>query len=227
MCAEVAPISASFAASPLDNTCGASGGAIDTPPGGASALFVDPALSAPDAPISWLDTAGAAVLDARSSLAAPRVLPDIVLTQLPSVTHVVLGPADTEQLLIRTSDCAVTLRLHGAHAADGPVRLTFQVPGLSRAQGLGTLLAELPDLLAATPRRSKRSRRQFLLRDALIVLDGRGAGASYREIACVIYGTERARTAWNSLSRSLKDRLHRAFNIGKALRDGGYRTLIP
>jgi hypothetical protein len=65
-----------------------------------------------------------------------------------------------------------------------------------------------------------------LLRDALIVLDGRAAGASYRDIASVIYGADRARAAWNSPSRSIKDRLHRAFNIGKAFRDGGYRALI-
>ncbi len=134
--------------------------------------------------------------------------------------------AGIELVLIRTTDHAVTLRLHGAHAADGPVQLTFLVPGLSSARNLGALLAVLPDMLVAAPRRFKRSRRQILMRDALITLDGRGSGASYRDIACIIYGKDRTQTAWNSNSRSLKDRLHRAFNLGKSYRDGGYRALI-
>jgi hypothetical protein len=129
-------------------------------------------------------------------------------------------------VLVRTTDHAVTLRLHGAHAAEGPVQLTFLVPGLSGAQDLGTLLAALPGLLVTAPRRLKRSRRQILMRDALIVLDGREAGASYRDIATVIYGARLTTDAWTSTSRSLSDRLLRAYRLGRALRDGGYRTLI-
>ena len=199
---------------------------MEVPRSGTCAPFVDPALPAPDAPVCWLAAAGAVILDARSTPAHANAIPDIVLAELPSVRHIILDPAGFELVLIRTTDHAVTLRLHGAHAADGPVRLTFLVPGLSSARGLGALLAILPDMLLAAPRRLKRSRRQILMRDALIALDGRGEGASYRDIASVIYGKDRAHTAWNSNSRSLKDRLHRAFNFGKAFRDGGYRALI-
>ncbi len=120
----------------------------------------------------------------------------------------------------------MTLRLHGAHAVDQPVVLTFQIPGLSRARALGTLLAGLPDLLAAVPRRPQHSLRNILMRDSLIALDGRRAGASYRDMASIIHGAPSAHYDWKSGNRSIKDHLHRALKLGMTLRDGGYRTLI-
>jgi Uncharacterized conserved protein (DUF2285) len=206
--------------------CGASGDAIPAPPPGASAPFVDPALTAPDAPVCWLETSGAAIIDARSNRPADHAAPDLVLTDLPCVTHIVEGPANIEHLLIRTTTRSVILRLHGVHVIDSPVVLTFQVPGLAKARPLGALLRALPDLLSATPRHANHSIRQMLMRNALIALDGRRAGAHYRDLAAIIYGRRMADDAWKNHNRSLKDRLHRALTFGIAMRDGGYRTLL-
>jgi hypothetical protein len=60
----------------------------------------------------------------------------------------------------------------------------------------------------------------------LITLDGCGAGASYQDIAHFIHGAPWAEREWKSGIRSLKDRLHRAYDVGVDLRDGGYRALI-
>ena len=140
--------------------------------------------------------------------------------------HIVEGPANIEHLLIRTTTRSVILRLHGAHVIDSPVVLTFQVPGLAKARPLGALLTALPDLLSAAPRHAKQSIRQTLMRNALMALDGRRAGASYRDLAAIIYGTRVADEAWKNQNRSLKDRLHRALTFGIAMRDGGYRKLL-
>jgi Uncharacterized conserved protein (DUF2285) len=209
-----------------DSICGASSNARMPPPSGGCAPFVDPALPAPDAPLCWLDTSGAASLDAQSRPAASNTAADIVLAALACVTHIVVGPANVEHLLIRTTDRAVTLRLHGAHAVDQPVVLTLQIPGLSRARALGTLLAGLPDLLVAVPRRPQYSLRKILMRDSLIALDGRHAGANYRDMASIIHGAPSAHYDWKAGNRSIKDHLHRALKLGMALRDGGYRMLI-
>ncbi len=130
-------------------------------------------------------------------------------------------------MLVRTTDRALTLRLRGARASDAPVRLTFLVTGLAQGRPAGALLAELPDLLIAEPRRLKRTRRQIFMRDALIALDGRHAGASYQETAAVIYGAKRTKVAWAGRSRAVKDRMCRALKMGNALCDGGYSELIP
>lgn len=64
------------------------------------------------------------------------------------------------------------------------------------------------------------------MRDALITLDGRCAGATYREIASVIYGIARTRSAWSSPSRAMKDRMRHALLRGEQFRDGLYRNLL-
>ena len=71
-----------------------------------------------------------------------------------------------------------------------------------------------------------RSRRQRLLREAVIALDGRIAGATHQDVAGVIAGAERARAAWKNSDPSLKDRMRRALKAGMLLRNGRYRILI-
>ena len=64
------------------------------------------------------------------------------------------------------------------------------------------------------------------MRDALVALDGRRVGATYRETAAVIYGPERARAAWLSASTAMKDRMRHALARGEQFRDGAYRKLL-
>lgn len=64
------------------------------------------------------------------------------------------------------------------------------------------------------------------MREAIVALDGRCAGASYLETAVVLFGARRARAAWSSLSRAMKDRMCRALRKGERLRDGGYCKLL-
>jgi len=196
------------------------------PATGGSSTFVDPALTALDSPACWSADSGAAVLDARSDHSSPAAPADLTLAENRCVQHIVLGSDDLEYVLVRTTDRALTLRLRGERAYDAPVRLTFQVAGLVQARPAGALLTELPNLLISEPRRLKRTRRQILMRDALIALDGRHADASYRETAAVIVGKADADAAWSGRSGWLKERMRRALRDGQALRDGDYRGLL-
>jgi len=193
---------------------------------GASTPFVDPALTAPDAPICWLAHAGSAVLDALAKRPQPGIPADLVLADLRCIRHVVIGPGNTEHLLIRTSERSLTIRLTGHRASLAPVRLTFLVPGLSSVKETAAILTPLPDLLTMRPRWRKRTREQELMRDAFIALDGRSVGASHRETAEVIFGVKRVREEWSGKGGWLKERMRRALAKGQALCDGGYWRLV-
>jgi hypothetical protein len=104
--------------------------------------------------------------------------------------------------------------------------LTFQIDGLSKAYLAADILRALSDLLESPPRRSKVSSKRLLLRDALVALDARSAGASHREAAEVIFGVKRVREDWSSQGGWLKERMRRALAKGEELRDGGYRKLL-
>lgn len=129
-------------------------------------------------------------------------------------------------MLLRTQDRSATLKLTGARAYRGPVRLAFVIDGRKRARTHGTLIALYEDLIAGSPLADKRSLKLTVLRNALIALDGDMAGASHFEIAAAMFGRTNARQAWKSGSRSMKELVRRARAKGRELRDGGYRELI-
>lgn len=151
---------------------------------------------------------------------------DLSLAKLPSVRHIIIKPNTTQRLLVHVTDAAMTLELKGDQIIDAPVNVTFHIDGLAHALSAGAHLVRLPRLLSQHPRHAVRSVRRNLLRDALITLDGRHAGASYRDMANIAFGHARATAAWNSASRALKDHMVRALDKGLALVDGGYRQLL-
>ncbi len=60
----------------------------------------------------------------------------------------------------------------------------------------------------------------------LRVLDGRQAGASYREIAVALFSCDRVDADWNAPGDHLKNRIRRAAQSGNFLMQGGYRALL-
>ncbi|MEQ1715058.1 MAG: hypothetical protein ABL907_03570, partial [Hyphomicrobium sp.] len=154
-------------------------------PAGVCIPFVDPGLSALDAPVCWLPDTGAPTLTAMSSHAPGAADADLALDRLPSVQHIVGVTDRIQRLLVHATGCGLALDLHGDTVTSGPVNLTFQVHRLSRVAAVAALLAKLPSLLFDDPRRRIISARRTLLRDALVAFDGRLAGASYRDMAVV------------------------------------------
>jgi hypothetical protein len=67
--------------------------------------------------------------------------------------------------------------------------------------------------------------RQVRLLDALRALDGRQKGASYRELADVLFG-RKSITSSSWKTHSLRDRIIRTVRLGEALMRGDYRRLL-
>jgi len=119
----------------------------------------------------------------------------------------------------------VTLRCRGCSLAKAPANLTL-VSELSAPDDYIQAVASLADLLLRPAIEPEYSRTRLIFRDALIALDGKCLGASYREIATIIYGQKRVLADWVGTSRWMKDRIRRAHAKGEELRDGGFRDLL-
>lgn len=135
------------------------------------------------------------------------------------------GPSGEEFVLLRDTSTAVTLRCQGCPLAKAPVNLTLY-NRLSPPDAYAKAVANLADLLLRPVNDPDCTRTRLFLRDALIAIDGKCLGASYRDIAIIIYGLERVRAEWVGASRWMKDRICRAYAKGKELRDGGYLDLL-
>jgi hypothetical protein len=153
------------------------------------------------------------------------VLADVALLDFPCIRQVVIGPDHVECLLVRTSKRSLTVRLTGHRASQGPVCLTFHVPA-RLAKDAAAHLTWYRDLLATKPRWIKRTRSQLLVRDALIAVDGRDAGASHRDVAEVSVGHKRVREEWSARGGWLKGRMQRALAVGQALCGGGHLRYV-
>jgi hypothetical protein len=70
-----------------------------------------------------------------------------------------------------------------------------------------------------------RQRRHRLLL-ALRALDGRSAGASYRQLAAGLFGATRVPVGTSWKSHDLRSRTMRLVADAVRLRDGGYRALL-
>jgi hypothetical protein len=98
----------------------------------------------------------------------------------------------------------------------------INIPPSPRLKRIAAILASYADLLNIRPRWTKRTRDQELLRDSLIAVDGRAAGASHREVAEVIFGHKRVCEDWSARGGWMKDRMWRALTKGEALCGDGH-----
>ena len=124
----------------------------------------------------------------------------------------------------------MTLRCQGMSVVDAPVSLTFLVAGLEGLVHAPRLLRLARSLLDpeqhAKLQASGPAPWQRKLREALLALDGYRAGASQREIATVLFGRRLADEAWSKGDLSLKQRVHRAVDKGRALAAGNHVELL-
>lgn len=190
------------------------------------ASFVDPSLSALEAPIQWLPGTGVAVLSATAVRASSHEEADLDLPTLRGNGHIVLDDSGPQHVILNSTDTAIVLHVQGDRIVDGPVDLTFHVPGVAFAARAGAWLTKLPRLLSKPPRWICDTPRRTQLRNALIALDGNRAGASYREVADFVFGKARSSAGWSKSNRALKDQVIRSVRRGRDLARGGYLRLI-
>lgn len=151
------------------------------------------------------------------------------LSKIAGLRRFLKTPDGRSHLLYNCGDHVLQLRIHGADATK-PVQLLVEAvvaPELQQARLLG--LATLNRLWhgEADPRRPlstlpSSDRLRFVLR----ALDGSLAGASYREIAIVLFGATRVRSDWSDDTGHLKNRVRRAAQRGRMLMAGRYRCLL-
>lgn len=137
----------------------------------------------------------------------------------------------TQRAILMKNQARLCVRLRGALAAVGPVRLIFTTIGIAGATTAATDFAVLRDVLRQDAGKirtavARWSTTRLELRDALIAIDGERSGAKRREIANVIFGKPRVDADWSHPNRVLKDRIKRSIRRGRRLLAGAYRKLL-
>jgi hypothetical protein len=140
------------------------------------------------------------------------------------------GRDGEQHILFAEEGRSFQLEVHGLQGLAN-VRLATEVVLLSPRQAAARLqaLRRFSDMITHRRLRTflyppdKRASRFARL---LQVLDGSNAGASYRDIALVIFGEERVSADWRDPGAHLRDHLRRALHSGRALMMSGYRRLL-
>ena len=149
------------------------------------------------------------------------------LRALELAVTVMRGP-DAEHVLIADGAYRLRLVVLDGTLLEGPVRFHYQLPrGHDRAHllALRRLMAlcrtgRLPAPLCLPSRRAAR------WATVLRAWDAHRAGASQRDIACLLWGAERVREDWNGRSDYLRMRVHRMIHTADHLVRGGWRHLL-
>jgi hypothetical protein len=195
---------------------------------GACAAFVDPDLSAAHAYPVWLPEVASTVFRLTAIDAASPVDAGLHVPSLNNAKHILLDAAGRQHVILRAAAGSFQLTITGAGSVIAPRVLAVLVRSRSDIAVAARQLARLHSLLAtaavASNRQHRWSAQSKRLRDAMIALDGRRAGATFREIAALIYGSERVTRDWPGAG--LKIRVQRDFQRGLALCNGGYRDLL-
>ncbi len=160
--------------------------------------------------------------------AAPDPADAFDLARLPHCAVVIRDKAG-EHLLISEDSVQIRLDVRLGTVLEGPVRLQYDLSG---RLGVEAKLLTLHRLLALTKLGRVPSR--YMAREsigprwalALRALDARRAGASYREIAEVLFGERRVATDWKGQSDYLRSRLQRLIRTAEQAVNGRYRKLL-
>jgi hypothetical protein len=151
------------------------------------------------------------------------------LSRLDCRKTVLITPNGAAYLLLTEAGQAIQVMWRGAGMLNEHLILTAPIKLFSGGDAKRLAMRRLWEL----QRRGAIPRRLFpphpagdRLRIALQALDGRLAGASWRQVAVAVFGEERTVDAWASDSRWLLDRTRRLFWQGEAYMKGRYREFL-
>jgi hypothetical protein len=189
--------------------------------------FEPPHLAVPHARPLWTANADPFVLAAeRSRAMCPDDLFD--LARMDGSSRIIADDAGEHLLLC---DGVRAIRLDGPAGlfSEGAVGLRYMIGGLSAAEApLSTLRRFLA--LCRTGRFSRdlhraeqRARRWILM---LRAWDGLVAGASQREIACMVFSRSATEARWRIREPSIRSRTQRLVRSARDFAQGGYRELL-
>jgi hypothetical protein len=133
-----------------------------------------------------------------------------------------------EAVLLRDGPHGLRLDIEGSIMA-GPVLPRFTLTGIGSLGPKLLTLHRLRGLLrrghlprALYPREPKARRWAAMFQ----ALDGADVGASHREIAIALYGTDAVQGAWRGVSDHLRLKVQRLLRDGRRMAMGGYRAIL-
>ena len=197
---------------------------------GASTFAEDPAIPVPAARILWDEALDPGTLVVRAEPVG-RPDPDAVdLDALADLLTVVGGDGRSEHAVLSDGWRRIRLDIdQGTLRRGGRVRLRYHLSGLVSVEPkllpIRRLLA-LCDAGRFAPGLFPPDRRLPRWIEFLRVADARASGASYRDIALVLYGEDRTRDEWHDRGRSLHSRVRRLVAGARDMAAGGYRGLL-
>lgn len=101
-----------------------------SPRAGGSVPFVDPALTALEAPIAWRRVSAAPTIDVATRFAADPTAPHLIFGHLRVAVHLTAGPGHTHIVVLRDSRHGLILHCRGGHVMRSPVDVTLQYDGV-------------------------------------------------------------------------------------------------
>lgn len=187
---------------------------------------VDPTISAAEATLFWLPTHMNSIILCHAKSASGNQ------SELVNLSHFkgqksVLVTSTCEYIIIQDSHLAARLAITGKSFLLGDCVMNFNFDGIGSAISGLTALRDLKKLMGNSQNSiglNWSSNTKY--RDYLIALDGYLAQRSYRDIAEVLYGSDRVDEVWTNETRHLKDKVRRAVAAGIQYMNGGYLKLL-
>ena len=189
-------------------------------------MFSNPNLCANDTKVFWHPTAHEKIVSCSTTHANDNISKPIGLENLRGKREV-LVVGGVEYLVVTAPQRSAQLVVNGHSLLMGAPAMTFHIEGLDRIAPVTETLQTLKCLggiEAAVQRDWGQS--ELRLRECLVALDGHLQGRTYRDIAEVLYGSDRVAETWTSETRFMKDKVRRAVERGVELMNGGYRKLL-
>ena len=189
-------------------------------------LFADPEKSASEADIFWLPGLPTHSATCHARPANDNEIDVISLSKF-KCRRAVLAGIDTEMISVKGLGKCINLMVKRGSLLFGDTVLSFFHEGLSTASRHFETMRILTQFSGETDDASSAvDSRHYKYLAYLVALDGHLAGRSYRDIAEVLYGSDRIGPYWTDDSRGYKSRVRRAVERGLALMNGGYRDLL-
>jgi hypothetical protein len=195
-----------------------------------SIAFAAPDLSASVAPVIWLQSRTRYVLKAISKVPRGPSPACLDVSKLSITSHLHIGPAGLQLLIIHGAVFHVTIQIDGAPIAMSDVDLTFHAHSwgaLDRHASAFDALAHLIThrrVMMAHDRPGTTEARW--VRNALMAFDGERAGVRQRTIAQAIYGAEAEASTWSDRDGWLRSAVRRDIRRGHRLVETGWRQML-
>jgi hypothetical protein len=166
-------------------------------------------------------------MDARADRFGTVTDADFRADALSALASIHVDAAGRQHVVVKSGSRRVAISIRGAAVAAAPARVTFEMTSLAGLFAAQRNISLLQELLEETPASTSAWTVTGLeKRDALIALDAHCNGASHRDVAVIIFGSEKVDAEWIADGCELKDYVRRCRSRGVRYMQGGYRRLL-